>query len=58
VPRANGTPLRHIAAYVPPALYERLRALADDHGYTVSDVVTDAIRRYLAEGARPDVPHA
>lgn len=58
VRRADGTALRHIAAYVPPALYERLRALADDHGYTVSDVVTDALRRYLADGARPDAPHA
>jgi hypothetical protein len=36
-----------VAAYLPPALFQRLRAHADDHGQTVSEVMVDAVRRLL-----------
>ena len=45
--RADGTALRHVAAYLPPALFQRLRDHADDHGQTVSEVMVDAVRRLL-----------
>lgn len=52
VRRADGTALRHVAAYLPPALYQKLSAYADDHDQTVSDAVVDAVRRLLdAHGA-------
>jgi hypothetical protein len=47
VRRADGTALRHVAAYLPPALYQRLSAYADDHDQTVSEAVVDAVRRLL-----------